>query len=325
MNFGESVLFASIMTLMDEVKSKKPSGTQAVSQPNSTDIKFTFENLKVKDKLISLAEQLFTKANEASNTFVEMDIPLMISSLIVGCIYESVKSISGDYETQSKIFDYAVKYCNVQTEFTWDTLQSDEEIESVLKQLYEMTLNVVFVASSVSGANDISNDFIRVITELMDYMEQSIIYRFASVSFSQRPPLVALDMIISAMKREMHRLEEEDPSLKEESVNQIEGSSVNSSGGCYVATAVYGSYDCPQVWTLRRFRDYSLAKSWLGRSFIRFYYATSPTLVKLFGHTKWFNVGCRKILDKFVDKLMADGYENTYYADDVKDKIDCPK
>lgn len=27
--------------------------------------------------------------------------------------------------------------------------------------------------------------------------------------------------------------------------------------GCYVATCVYGSYDCPEVWTLRRFRDYS--------------------------------------------------------------------
>ena len=40
------------------------------------------------------------------------------------------------------------------------------------------------------------------------------------------------------------------------------------SGGCYVATAVYGSYDCPQVWTLRRFRDYTLAGSWYGRTFI---------------------------------------------------------
>ncbi len=25
--------------------------------------------------------------------------------------------------------------------------------------------------------------------------------------------------------------------------------------GCYIATCVYGSYDCPEVWTLRRFRD----------------------------------------------------------------------
>ena len=44
-------------------------------------------------------------------------------------------------------------------------------------------------------------------------------------------------------------------------------------GGCYVATAVYGSYDCPQVWTLRRYRDYTLAETWHGRAFIRTYYA----------------------------------------------------
>ena len=46
-------------------------------------------------------------------------------------------------------------------------------------------------------------------------------------------------------------------------------SSGSSSGGCYVATAVYGSYDCPQVWTLRRYRDYTLAETWYGRAFIR--------------------------------------------------------
>ncbi|MDO5478959.1 MAG: CFI-box-CTERM domain-containing protein [Clostridia bacterium] len=56
-----------------------------------------------------------------------------------------------------------------------------------------------------------------------------------------------------------------------------------NTGGCYVATAVYGSYDCPEVWTLRRFRDDTLAKTWYGRMFIRVYYAVSPTLVKWFG------------------------------------------
>ena len=30
-----------------------------------------------------------------------------------------------------------------------------------------------------------------------------------------------------------------------------------SKGGCYIATAVYGSYDCPQVWTLQRFCTFS--------------------------------------------------------------------
>ena len=44
-----------------------------------------------------------------------------------------------------------------------------------------------------------------------------------------------------------------------------------SANGCYVATAVYGSYDCPEVWTLRRYRDNTLAKSWYGRIFIKIY------------------------------------------------------
>ena len=89
----------------------------------------------------------------------------------------------------------------------------------------------------------------------------------------------------------------------------------NGTDGCYVATAVYGSYDCPQVWTLRRFRDFSLKRSFGGRLFVRFYYAVSPTLVKLFGKTKWFNVSCKRVLDRFVSKLQADGYEDTPYKD----------
>lgn len=88
-----------------------------------------------------------------------------------------------------------------------------------------------------------------------------------------------------------------------------------SSGGCYIATAVYGSYDCPQVWTLRRYRDYSLAKTWYGRSFIQTYYAISPTLVKWFGKTDLFQSLGRKMLDKKVKRLNEQGFENTSYND----------
>lgn len=91
--------------------------------------------------------------------------------------------------------------------------------------------------------------------------------------------------------------------------------STNTSGGCYIATAVYGSYDCPQVWTLRRFRDYSLAKSCYGRTFIRVYYTISPVLVKYFGETKWFKTFWEKRLDKMVRKLQAQGYESSPYND----------
>ena len=92
-------------------------------------------------------------------------------------------------------------------------------------------------------------------------------------------------------------------------------SSSSSSGGCYVATAVYGSYDCPEVWTLRRFRDYKLAETWYGRTFIRLYYAISPTIVKWFGSTTWFNRFWRGKLDQMVDKLQKNGVESTPYED----------
>ena len=39
--------------------------------------------------------------------------------------------------------------------------------------------------------------------------------------------------------------------------------------GCYIATCVYGSYDCPQVRLLRRFRDEHMKKTPAGRIFIR--------------------------------------------------------
>ena len=89
----------------------------------------------------------------------------------------------------------------------------------------------------------------------------------------------------------------------------------SSSGGCYIATAVYGSYDCPEVWTLRRYRDYKLAKTIYGRAFIKIYYAISPILVKYFGDTKLFKKLWKKRLDVMVHTLQLDGFESTPYRD----------
>ena len=86
--------------------------------------------------------------------------------------------------------------------------------------------------------------------------------------------------------------------------------------GCYVATAVYGSYNCPEVWTLRRFRDQRLKQTLGGRLFIKLYYSTSPTLVKYFGNTKAFKNFFKPRLDKFVHKLQEEGVESTFYLGD---------
>lgn len=92
-------------------------------------------------------------------------------------------------------------------------------------------------------------------------------------------------------------------------------SSTATTGGCYIATCVYGSYDCPQVWTLRRYRDDTLASTWYGRAFIRTYYALSPTIVKWFGNTKWFKKIWKNKLDKMVSNLRSNGVEDTPYQD----------
>ncbi len=86
-------------------------------------------------------------------------------------------------------------------------------------------------------------------------------------------------------------------------------------GGCYIASAVYGSYDCESVWVLRRYRDNILAKNRYGRAFIHMYYALSPLLVKRFGQNVWFKRIGKKKLDKIVAKLQAAGFESTPYED----------
>lgn len=91
--------------------------------------------------------------------------------------------------------------------------------------------------------------------------------------------------------------------------------SPRSRSHCYVATAVYGTYDCPEVWTLRRFRDNILAKNFAGRAFIMVYYAASPTIIKYFGKNSWFKNFWKKRLDTLVQTLNTHGIEDKTYTD----------
>lgn len=85
--------------------------------------------------------------------------------------------------------------------------------------------------------------------------------------------------------------------------------------GCYIATAVYGSYDCPEVWTLRRFRDNCLEKGVCGRLLVRVYYRISPWLVEHLGRFNSVRTVCRRMLDGLVCRLNGRGFDNTPYND----------
>lgn len=144
-------------------------------------------------------------------------------------------------------------------------------------------------------------------------------YRDRTLMYSDGPSNQAVESMKSTYDKLLALL----PEAKQDEVFEwtLVGSDENtssrntSSGGCYVATCVYGSYDCPEVWTLRRFRDYTLDVTWYGRLFIKCYYAISPTIVKWFGGTKWFKTFWKARLDKMVSNLNTKGVENTSYTD----------
>ena len=94
-----------------------------------------------------------------------------------------------------------------------------------------------------------------------------------------------------------------------------ESRSKGKKNGCYIATCVYGSYDCPEVWTLRRFRDNVLMHHVWGRMFVRLYYCISPKIVEKYGSTNWFRKAWRRFLDFMVDKFHEKGIEDTKYSD----------
>lgn len=122
-----------------------------------------------------------------------------------------------------------------------------------------------------------------------------------------------IDSIYDSLPDEIiNMVKEKNPDVEFE---EHRSSTSSGSSGCYVATCVYGSYDCPQVWTLRRYRDDTLGSTWYGRLFIHTYYAISPTLVKWFGHTNWFKKMWKGKLDRMVAKLQSKGVENTPYED----------
>ena len=50
--------------------------------------------------------------------------------------------------------------------------------------------------------------------------------------------------------------------------------------GCFIATAVYGNSEAPQVLTLRKFRDERLTRTVLGRHVTALYYVISPALAQ---------------------------------------------
>ena len=116
---------------------------------------------------------------------------------------------------------------------------------------------------------------------------------------------------ITFMDETKTKINEFDIQIDEDLGNEL----IENKKGCYIATCVYGSYDCPEVWTLRRFRDLYLNNKKLGKLFVKAYYYISPKLVKNFGEKKWFRKTWKFLLNNFVKLLNKKGYKSAHYED----------
>lgn len=178
--------------------------------------------------------------------------------------------------------------------------------------------NISSASSSFSDSNS-KREFIRkhskgivvLLTALGDELYNHNLKAIASLKYERA---LGYESLAGLTPNEVNALVERMKRIQPDFVYKTEEKK-SGGGGCYVATAVYGSYDCPQVWTLRRYRDYTLAETWYGRAFIRSYYAVSPTLVKWFGKTEWFKNLWKPNLDRMVNRLNEEGVADTPYQD----------
>lgn len=203
----------------------------------------------------------------------------------------------------------------IKKEYERDTHPSSYEYEKYFKRS-KCLIALTQIAIDLSDNDD--KEDVRRYKNMITYLTaliNSCSYKFDSYGGYTKDLTLSTETKNNYINKIMEyhkKIKEIDPTYE---IPQNPQNTIASSGGCYVATAVYGSYDCPEVWTLRRYRDKDLAATWHGRAFIYIYYAISPTLVKWFGHTVWFKKMWRGKLDHMVKKLQDKGYEDTPYED----------
>jgi hypothetical protein len=81
-------------------------------------------------------------------------------------------------------------------------------------------------------------------------------------------------------------------------LNSIQVAEILKGKGCFIATAVYGSYSSSEVLILRQFRDEVLLKSSVGKLFVSFYYFISPSIADF--------ISKRSTLKRLVRGLLID-------------------
>jgi len=299
----------------DELKNLYEIARRAKDSDNSENAAKYYDMILVKDpgswEAYFYSVYYAAKACDFDNTRKAAD---SIKNCIDSLLKLLIDGTSQDTERHDAVKEITEKTIEIAQSFfrtTQKHYSAEIELEDALKPI-EREIFVQEYTGNVISAKGIIRELGDKLEELFDgqYYEQSVECWKRCVAF--------LNEILPFLSNKKTYLEE--IKYYEQAIKQYDSSyqlpEINlSDGACYVATAVYGSYDCPEVWTLRRFRDNTLDATWYGRTFIKTYYAISPTLVDWFGDTEWFKKMWRNPLDKMVASLQKKGVESTPYQD----------
>lgn len=258
------------------------------------------------------------------NGYISLDMTIKNKFIEKGCyIGDSIEIDSSVFDetmsmSRNKLFTKALEITNIINNST-DDFPYFSEFEVAYMYVRAVLLTDMSIPDCDEEFIDETIDIVKRLKHMAnlccDFLNAILVTQGERVSLciSEEERERQYNMMLNCVKK----IREYESNYNPPSVNFEKFSTVpeKNSGGCYVATAVYGSYDCPQVWTLRRYRDYTLSETWYGRTFIKIYYVISPTIVKWFGHTEWFKKMWKNKLDSMVAKLQANGVESTPYED----------
>lgn len=224
-------------------------------------------------------------------------------------------------EMEFKVYAYYLRYCVGVLKYCIRVLQDVEYIQGVYNDLWQASM---FTATERTIALDSDNDniwrqigsilqlrlvvpdskissdkeLVRIVEEIA---RQWILFQNA---FNERYNVYGTSMNNSTLEYFKKSLERIKQGLPEQTI-EGEGQLTNEKkSGCYIATAVYGSYCAPEVLVLRKFRDVVLRRYSYGNMFVKIYYWLSPSFAKRLKHLQIINNMVKVILDKLVVYLQ---------------------
>ena len=235
---------------------------------------------------------------------VERENPNCIEAVFFSAFAKAMYSLfDAEYFKRNNKFEVLIKSISVISDYYDETTENKKVVlRAVCFAVERMcsTKNFVYAGGCGSGEN-----FLAVLLVI-----------FSSNIGTYRWTKQLIEAVKNAVIVELKQIRAAHPDREDAYLQDLINRLSNlKKSGCYIATAVYGSYDCPEVWTLRRYRDNVLGASWYGRLFIKTYYAISPTVVQYFGRTRIFQKFWRGKLDAFVKKLNDQGISSKPYAD----------